>query len=243
MRRFLLLLPLFALPLEAAKPKGVPAINDLPAPYNFQATVLNKSVSLAWEWPKPEHLPAFDHFGFEVMRGTTAIGLTASTGYTDVDVPWGSHIYKVRARGAAKERGKRVEHISDWSAPADATIRVTCSQAPVINLSILPTKSSYSSIPSLRLHLTGDVSMPAGCSLTKASYHIDTGTGILHTGPLRVSPKGQIDEYVNAIGPEDELPAGPTMFTITVTAENEAGPTTSSAFDITLRLQNPYAPR
>jgi hypothetical protein len=79
--------------------------------------------------------------------------------------------------------------------------------------------------------------------LTKTHYHIDTGTGILHEGPLHVSKTGHFDDYVDAIGPDDELPPGPVSFTITAMAENEAGPTTSSAYTITLELQNRFAPR
>jgi hypothetical protein len=159
MWRTLLVLLLAASPALSAKGKTDSVVSDLPGPFNLQAVVLNKSVSLAWEWQRPEQMPALEHFGFEVLRGTTPIGRTATLGYSDVDVPWGSHVYRVRVTGGAKERGRRVQHVSAWSEPAPATVKVTCAAAPTIELSVTPTKNSYSSIPALRLRLTGDVSM------------------------------------------------------------------------------------
>jgi hypothetical protein len=48
---------------------------------------------------------------------------------------------------------------------------------------------------------------------------------------------------VDALGPEDEMPSGNVRFTVTAQAENEAGSTTSDAYDLSLELQNRFAPR
>lgn len=230
-------------PAEAKSSNSAPAsVLDLPTPFNLQSVVLNRAVTLKWEWQRPEHLPAFQHFGFEVLRDDKALATVSGTTFSDMSAAWGKHTYKVRVRGGAKERGRKVDHVSDWSEPTTVTVVVTCEQAPVISLTVTPTKRSYASIPALRMRLTGQASVPAGCHVSKGAYHIDSGTGITKTGPLRLDDQGRFDEYIDALGPEDELPAGRTEFVITTSAESEAGPATSSAYTVGLELQNPYAP-
>ena len=50
--------------------------NELPAPFNLQAVVLQKTITLTWQWPRPEELPVFTQFGYEVKRndGKTFFG-------------------------------------------------------------------------------------------------------------------------------------------------------------------------
>ena len=90
--------------------------------------------------------------------------------------------------------------------------------------------------------MKGKVNLEPGCTLVSAHYHIDTGTGINHAGDLAVDAQGRFDTFVNAIGPEDEVPAGRASFAVTVTAENEAGPVTSDVYTLDVELRNPFAP-
>lgn len=228
------------LPPEAS---GGPMVVDLPSPYNFQLVPLNKTVTLTWEWAKPEGLPAFQYFGFEIQRNGQTIARVADQTYTDLTAPWGTHTYKVRVRGGAKAKKKMLEHVSDWSEPASTTLSVKCIQSPIIRLTVAPTQSTYSSVPSLRMRLKGDVRLTEGCTLLKTTYNIDSGTGISNTGKLHVDKQGRFDEYVDALGPQDELPSGRISFQVTATAENESGPTTSDAFTLSMELQNRFAPR
>ncbi len=84
--------------------------------------------------------------------------------------------------------------------------------------------------------------MDAACTLGNVSYHLDTGTGITHGGPLKTDAHGHFDTFINAIGPDDEIPSGHVSFAITAAAEDEAGPATSSIFTVDLDLRNPFAP-
>src|SRR5207247_11027706 len=105
------------------------------------------------------------------------------------------------------EKHRKVTYVSDWSEPASGTIKTSCSNPPSIIFNVEPTQKAYSSIPSLRFRLSGKVSVEQNCTLGKVSYHLDTGAGIAHGGPLQVDTQGRFDTFVNAFGPEDEIPA------------------------------------
>jgi hypothetical protein len=216
--------------------------NELPAPYNLQAVVLKKTITLTWQWARPEELPIFKEFGFEVKRGDGKIFHASGTSYADADLPPGSYSYSVRVRGLSKEKGKRITYVSDWSEQASGTIQSTCSRAPTVELTVEPAQKAYSSIPSLRFHMKGKVTVEAGCTVVSAHYHLDTGTGINHGGNLPVDAQGRFDTFVDAFGPDDEVPSGRASFAVTVTAEDEAGPVTSDVFTLDVELRNPYAP-
>ncbi len=222
-----------------AKP---PERNELPAPFNLQAVVLQKTITLTWQWAKPEELPVFTEFGYELKRQDKKTFLVQSTAYQDEKLAPGSYSYVVRVRGVAKEKGKKIIYVSDWSESAAGAINQTCAKAPTVDLSVEPTQKAYSSIPSLRFHIKGQASLETGCTLGNVSYHLDTGEGIAHGGPLKVDGQGRFDTFVNAFGPEDEIPSGRVSFSITATAENEAGPSTSGAYTIDVDLRNPFAP-
>jgi len=217
--------------------------NELPSPSNLQAVVLMKSISLTWQWQPPEELPVFADFGYEIKRQDGKTFSAAATTWTDAGLAPGTYGYMVRARGVTKEKGRRVTYVSDWTGPVDGTIKISCPRPPAIELAVEPTQKKYSSIPSLRFHLHGHASVEPGCTLGAVNYHLDTGTGILHTGALPVDAQGRFDTFVNAFGPEDEIPAGRANFSITASAQDEAGPTTSSAYTVEMELENPYAPR
>jgi hypothetical protein len=217
--------------------------NELPAPYSLQAVVLGQSVSLSWQWQMPEQRPLFLEFGFEVKRSDGKIFSASGTTYTDNRLAAGDYTYLVRARGITKEKRKRVMYISDWSEPVSATIQWTCRRPPVISLKVESTQKAYQSIPSLRFHITGQVTVEDGCTLGAVKYHLDTGTGIAHDGLLPVDPRGHFDTFINAFGPDDEIPSGNTTFSITALADDEAGPTISDVFTIEVELRNPFAPR
>ena len=238
--RFSLLLSFFC-SLAWAKPKE-DVRNELPAPYNLQAVVLKKTLTLSWQWTRSEELPIFKEFGFEVKRSDGKTFLVRGTSYADADLAPGSYSYAVRVRGLAKEKGKRITYVSDWSEHASGTINTSCPRAPTIELTVEPTQKAYSSIPSLRFHMKGKVTREPGCTLESVRYHLDTGTGINHGGDLLVDAQGRFDTFVNAIGPEDEVPAGRASFAVTVTAEDEAGPVTSDVYTLDVELSNPYAP-
>ncbi len=243
------LIILLAIPVHAATPKVPPpglekeVIEDLPPPYDFHAEVYHKSVSLSWNWTKPELLPVFNTFGYEVMRGTQTLKSVPVTAFGDVDLSTGTYVYQVRARGDAKEGGKRVSHISAWTEPQTITITMTCASAPAVHLNVSPVRREVGTPSAVRFRLTGDIHVPAGCTLVQAGWHVDTGTGIKHSGPLVPDANGHFQEFVNAIGTEDEPPSGDVAFKITATAEDEAGPVTSDEYTITLQLENPFAPK
>jgi hypothetical protein len=216
--------------------------DELPTPFGLQAVVLKKTITLAWQWQAPEELPVFSEFGYEVKRQDGKLFRAEDTTFSDPGLAPGSYTYLVRARGLAKEKGKRVVYVSDWTGPAGGEIRISCPRPPTVELAVEPTQKKYSSIPSLRFHIRGHASVDPGCTLSAVSYHLDTGAGIQHSGPLPVDAQGRFDTFVNAFGPEDEIPTGRASFSITASAENEAGPTTSSAYTIDVELKNPFAP-
>ncbi len=238
-RRLLLSLLLWA-PGAWAKPQEIR--NELPAPYNLQLIVLKKTLTLTWQWPRPEALPVFTPFGYEVKRSDGKTFLAPNTTYADARLPPGAYTYAVRARGIRKEKGKRVTYVSDWSESVEGVLKDACSRPPTVEMNVEPTQKAYTSIPSLRFHITGRASVENACTLGNVRYHLDTGTGIIHSGALPVDTQGRFDAFVSAFGPEDEIPAGRVSFAITATAENEAGPTTSGAYTIDVNLQNPFAP-
>jgi len=216
--------------------------NELPTPSNLQAVVLKKTLSISWQWRAPEELPVFKEFGYEIKRQDGKMFRAAATPWTDADLFPGAYTYRVRARGLTMEKGKPVSYISDWSEPVGGVIQSACPKVPDIELAVEPTQKSYSSVTSMRFHLRGRASVNTGCRLGSVTYRLDTGTGIFHSGPLPVDAQGHFDAFVNAFGPEDEVPSGTLSFSITASAEDEAGPVTSSAYAIDVELENPFAP-
>ncbi len=216
--------------------------NELPAPFNVQAVTLKNTITLSWQWPPPEELPQFTRFGYDVKRQDGKIFSSLETTYTDINLPPGHYSYVVRVRGEAKQKRKKVTYVSDYSEPAGGSIKTTCAHSPTVTLAVEPTQKAYTAITSLRFHIKGQASMEKGCQLGSARYHLDTGAGIAHGGPLPLDAQGRFDAFINAFGPEDEIPSGRVSFSITATAENEAGPATSDAFTIDVNLRNPYAP-
>ncbi len=99
------------------------ARNELPAPFNLQAVVLEKTITLSWQWPRPEELPAFTQLGYEVKRNDGKTFLAMDTTYADSNLVPSTYSYVVRVRGLAKEKGKKVTYVSDWSEPAGGTIK------------------------------------------------------------------------------------------------------------------------
>jgi hypothetical protein len=228
--------------LAPAKLQGE-VVNDLPAPYNLQAVTAKRDVSLSWEWDPPTATAEFITFGYEVMRGSTVIAIVPRTAYTDLNVPIGNHTYKIRAKGTSKEVRKKLARYSGPSEPAYATIKLTCAGPPTIRLKVEPTKKIYGSIPALRLHFTGDVTSPEGCTTGKVHYSIDSGVSTPRVGPMTLDSKGRFDEYIDAMGAEEEPITGGATFQITVNAQNEAGGSTSDVFAIDLERENPFAPK
>jgi hypothetical protein len=217
--------------------------DELPSPSNLQAVVLKKNISLTWQWQAPEELPVFTDFGYEIKRQDGKIFRTDTVSWTDTDLFPGAYTYRVRARGAAKEKGRRVAYVSDWTGPVGGSIKGSCPRPATIELSVEPTQKAYSSIPTLRFHIRGKVSVDTGCTLGAVSYHLDTGAGIVHTGPLPVKDQGRFDTFINAFGPDDEIPSGLTSFSITASAEDEAGPAVSTVYTVDVELRDPFAPR
>jgi hypothetical protein len=216
--------------------------NELPAPINLSAVVLTKTITLTWQWPRPEELPVFKEWGYEVKRSDGKISRVRDATYFDANLAPGTYSYMVRVRGVSKEKGKLITYVSDWTERVSGTVNASCPRPPTVELAVEPTQKAYSSIPSLRFHIKGKAIVDSGCTLGNVSYHLDTGTGITHGGPLKVDAQGQFDKFVNAFGPEDEIPVGHASFAFTVTAEDEAGPVTSDAFTLEMELRNPYAP-
>jgi hypothetical protein len=235
--------PLFGALKAPAKEIQGALVNDLPAPYNLQAITTNRAVALQWNWQPPEQQPLFTDFGYEILRQDGAHFVVSSGSYADLDLNYGHYSYKVRVRGGSKEHGKRVNHVSSWSESVDADVHVACPAAPRIELKVEPTQRTYNSIPSLRMHLTGRIPPIEGCTLKSPTYHIDAETGLSHSGTVIVDSQGRFDDFADAVGPEDEAPAGETTFTVTVSAENEAGPSTSNAYSVGVHLQNKFAPQ
>jgi hypothetical protein len=225
-----------------AKPPADTERNELPAPFNLQAVVLQKTITLTWQWPRPEELPAFTQLGYEVKRSDGKTFQVNGTSYADSNLLPSSYTYVVRVRGVAKEKGKKVTYVSDWSEPAAGVVKTSCAGPPTIQLSVEQTQKTYSSVTALRFHLKGLASVDGSCQLGSVKYHLDSGTGIAHGGPLPVDSKGRFDTFINAFGPDDEIPSGHVSFAISATAENEAGPTTSDVYSVDVDLQNPFAP-
>jgi hypothetical protein len=230
------------LPLPSKKLKGA-VVKDLPAPYNLQAVTGEKSVALNWSWDMPNPGPAFRTFGFDVLRDNQIIATVDKTAFTDVNAPIRTNVYQVVAKGETKEFGKNVVHLSGLSEPVEAVLQQRCSGPPAIKLRVEPTKKIYGSIPSLRLHFTGDVRAPSGCEISKVMYHIDSGMANERSGPLSLDPNGRFDEFIDAMGPEDEYISGNAVFSISVTARTEVGDASSDVYKIDLERENPFAPK
>ena len=148
-------------------------MNDLPPPYNIQPVVVNKEVTLSWNWQPSDTMPAFMDFGYELRRSDGKLGLISNLTFSDFDVAVGSYTYQVRVIGGSQERGKRVNHVSDWSEPAFAEVKTSCPQAPAIHLTVEPTQTTYASVTSLRMHLRGSAEVPDGCTLRQVTYKIE----------------------------------------------------------------------
>lgn len=221
----------------------MPAITDLPPPSGLQATVIDRNVGLYWTWAPPDPGPEFSKLGYEIFRDSAIIASVARTAYTDFDVGPGSHAYQVRAWGDIGTGKREVRHLSNWSEPAEVVVQLTCLGPPSILVNVQPTKSSYPEVLALRLHFVGDVRVPEGCHVGSVSYQIDSGMGLPRTGELAVDAAGHFDNLADAQGPEDEPIEGQATFTVTVTAHDEAGTTTSNAYTIDLKQENPYAPK
>jgi len=216
--------------------------DELPTPFSLQAVVLNKTITLAWQWQPPEELPVFSEFGYEIKRLDGKVFRASGMTYTDSNLAPGSYTYTVRASGVTKEKGKSVTYVSDWTSPVGGDIQASCPRPPTIELTVEPTQKKYSSVPSMRFHLQGRATVDSGCALGAVNYHLDSGTGIVHSGPLPIKAQGRFDTFVNAFGPEDEIPSGRVSFSISASAQDEAGPTTSSVYTIDVELENPFAP-
>ena len=230
----------FARPRVPAGGHKLPELNDLPGIYNLQPSVVGNEVTLTWSWQLPERHPNFQSFGFETERADGKHWTVGPTTFSDFHLPFGTYTYRVRTLGEAKERGQKIMHVSEWSEPVQAVIQVSCSGAPTLQFAVQPVQRGGST---LRFHLTGNITVPSGCHLGNTIYRVETPAANNRSGPLSVGKNGHFDATVDAIGPEDDTPAGAMSFTVTVTAEDEAGPATSDAFTVSLELQNPYAPK
>lgn len=233
----------------AAKLKLAPAnlkgtiIEDLPAPYQVRAVVVNQSITLNWEWHAPDPGPVFENFGYEVFRDSVVIAIVGTTSYSDFNLPPGSYTYQVRAKGGSREMGKPVAHMSAWSEPVDGKIQSACLGAPTIQLTVEPTQKVYGSIPALRLHFKGQVTVPKGCKVSKAMFHIDSGLSSERAGPIFLDPQGNFDEYIDAMDASDEHITGNATFKAFVTAKDEAGDAASPVFNLDMNRRDPFAPK
>lgn len=228
-------------PLPPQDARG-PVVNDLPPPYNIQLIVVNKEVTLSWSWQPSDTMPAFMDFGYELRRNDGKLALISDLTFSDFDVAVGTYSYQVRVIGGSLEKGKRVNHVSDYSESAFATVKTSCPQAPTINLTVEPTKDTYSSMTSLRMHLRGSAQVPEGCTLQRVTYKIETSMGTSRTGVLKTDAQGRFNEFEDALQPEDEVPEGMATFTVSAAAEDEVGPTSSDAYSLSIELRNPFAP-
>ncbi len=216
--------------------------NELPAPFALQAVTLKDSITLSWQWPRPESLPVFSQFRYEVKRSDGKHFLVSDATFRDDRSAPGTYTYVVRVFAMAKQRGKQIAYVSDWSESASGTLTLQCARPPTVEMNVEPTQKNYSSIPSLRFHLRGQASIEPGCTLTSVNYHLDTGTGVNHGGPLQPDSRGRFDAFVDAFGPEDEIPSGRVSFSLTATAQNEAGQSTSNVYTVDVELRNKFAP-
>jgi hypothetical protein len=182
-------------------------------------------------------------FGFQVERADGKNWVVPETTFSDFNLSFGTYTYRVRVLGEDKEGGKRLLHASEWSESAHAVVRVTCLGAPTIELQARPFSSSRSNTAPLRFQLTGAVKLPAGCHLSKTTYRVDATNGSHVSGEVATDAGGRFDTTAESRTNDDEGAGGGTSYTVTVTAEDEAGPTTSDAFTVNLERRNPFAPR
>src|SRR5882724_7536733 len=96
--------------------------NELPAPINLSAVGLTKSITLTWQWPRPEELPVFKEFGYEVKRSDGKTFRAKDASFVDANLSPGTYSYMVRVRGVTKEKGKLITYVSDWTERASGTI-------------------------------------------------------------------------------------------------------------------------
>jgi hypothetical protein len=223
--------------------KKLPALNDLPAPAGLQASVVGNEATLTWSWQLPEQHPQFLSFGFQIERADGKNWTVPATTFSDFNLAFGTYTYRVRVLGEDKEGGKRLMHQSDWSEGAQAVVKVACLGAPAVELHVQPYNPSRSDSAALRFRLTGAATVPAGCHLSKTTYRIDAMNGTHITGDLSADAHGHFESDVASKTSDDEEAGGGTSYTVTVTAEDEAGPTTSDAFSVNLERQNPFAPK
>src|SRR5262245_40564413 len=97
---------------SAAAQATAETVEDLPTPYNLQAVVVNREVTLSWEWDPPSPSPTFSTLGYEVRRATKTLTTVSKTAYTDSRVPIGTHTYQVRTKGTTKQMGKKITLLS-----------------------------------------------------------------------------------------------------------------------------------
>jgi hypothetical protein len=228
--------------LAAKDLEGV-VTEDLPAPFNLQAVVVNKTVTLSWDWNPPDPGPNFTSFGYEVFRDSSVVLIVPKTSATDFSAPIGQHTYKVRVKGGSVENKKKIAHVSGWSEPVNAETKLTCGGLPVVQLNVQPTKRVYGAIPALRLHFTGQITVPEGCTLSQPMFHIDSGVSAERNGPVALDAKGRFDEFIDAMDPDAEAITGSARFSITVSAKDEAGGSVSNPFVIELERENKFAPK
>ncbi len=220
-----------------------PIQQDLPPPLNLQIQVVKKSAVVSWKWVPPDPMPEFLDFGFEVEREDGLSWILSENSLTDFNVDVGTYTYRVRVRGTSKGRGRRTSHVSRWIGPILAEIVPVCPDPPKASIKVEPANRAYSRAPSLRLKISGNVQNPADCHDLRAFYTVDSGTGLHRTGALKISPAGVINEFVDAVDSGEEIVSGGLTFTVTVTAENEAGLVTPGATTLSLQTENPYAPK
>src|SRR5262249_31028119 len=148
----------------------------------------------------------------EIRRNDGHWDIVSDTTFSDYNLDVGTYSYRVRAVGGTLLKGKRLNHVSDWSAPVQVTIKSRCPQAPTIAMVAQATQRTYRTIPSLRMHLRGQAEVPPGCTLTQLNYKIESDAAITHSGPLHPDAQGHFDETVDAIRREDEVPTGSASF-------------------------------
>src|ERR1035437_4860919 len=110
---FILLLPFAFCLLPCRSSSAADIRNELPAPHSLQAVVLNKTITLSWQWQAPEELPVFLEFGYEIKRQDGKTFQVTGTTFADSALFPGTYSYLVRVRGTAKQKGKRVTYVSD----------------------------------------------------------------------------------------------------------------------------------
>ena len=220
----------------------LPELNDLPTPDALRASVIGKEATLVWNWQLPEQHPNFSSLGFEVERQDGKRWAVPTTTFSDFNLAFGTYTYRVRVLGEAKERGQRLMHVSEWSEAAQAVVNVACSGAPSIQLTVQAAPRAYASQP-VKLRLVGAATVPEGCHLGKTTYRVQLADGSHRSEPLPVDARGRFDATIEPANPDDQSAPENLSYTVTATAEDEAGPTTSDAYTLNLQMRNPYAPR